>query len=62
MKAREAPDFWGLHKNMNSAFPLICNLIFFDENVFDKMKVFPCKRVMGFRQWGIYRFEMDRHF
>ena len=22
MHTREAPDFWGLHKNMNCAFPL----------------------------------------
>ena len=22
MNTREAPDFWGLHKNMNCAFPL----------------------------------------
>ena len=22
MKTGEAPDFWGLHKNMNCAFPL----------------------------------------
>ena len=22
MHTREAPDFWGLHKNKNSAFPL----------------------------------------
>ena len=22
MQTREAPDFWGLHKNMNCAFPL----------------------------------------
>ena len=23
MRTREASDFWGLHKNMNCAFPLI---------------------------------------
>ena len=23
MQAREAPDFWGLHKNKNCAFPLM---------------------------------------
>ena len=22
MQTRKAPDFWGLHKNMNGAFPL----------------------------------------
>ena len=39
MHTREAPDFWGLHKNMNCAFPLklnvnfLCFYVFREENL-----------------------------
>ena len=43
MKTREAPDFWGLHKNMNCAFPL---MILLNSLYFSTKQFFPQKSLV----------------
>ena len=43
MKTREAPDFWGLHKNMNCAFPL---MILLNSLYFCTKQFFPQKSLV----------------